>query len=240
MKFFNKIRYEMLKGKKLRNYLVYAVGEIILVVIGILIALWINNWNKGKEVANSNKILQEKVLDQLDKDINKIQNFRKDLDTLNNVYLKALGKNYDKIKVKQAALIPTILYEVYDLGLDKQNMKWIDNAQLDNSKASEHLINISDDYKLYFKNIDDLEHIIYKKISSNLEFLEATKPWYAELITDFKCNDDCVRYLLYSEEYKAKIASLRFLYINQYADLMKGYYYDLNRAKTKLENLLKG
>ena len=69
----------MLKGKKLRNYLVYAVGEIILVVIGILIALWINNWNKGKEVANSNKILQEKVLAQLKADIDLIDEFSRDL-----------------------------------------------------------------------------------------------------------------------------------------------------------------
>ena len=43
MKFFRKIRQQLVVEKKLRNYLLYAIGEIILVVIGILIALAINN-----------------------------------------------------------------------------------------------------------------------------------------------------------------------------------------------------
>ncbi len=55
----------MLEGKRLTNYIVYAIGEIVLVVIGILIALWINNWNKEQQVEQSNKNLQQKVLAQL-------------------------------------------------------------------------------------------------------------------------------------------------------------------------------
>lgn len=47
IKFFRKIRKQLLKEKKFWNYLVYAIGEIVLVVIGILIALWINNYNEN-------------------------------------------------------------------------------------------------------------------------------------------------------------------------------------------------
>lgn len=78
------------------------------------------------------------------------------------------------------------------MGLDQQNMNWIDNALLDNSKASEHLVTLSGTYKLYFKNIDDIENIIYKKFASNLEYLEATQPWYTKLLTDFRCENDCI------------------------------------------------
>ena len=45
-KFFRKIRLNLLSAGKTRNYLKYAIGEIILVVIGILIALQINNLNQ--------------------------------------------------------------------------------------------------------------------------------------------------------------------------------------------------
>jgi hypothetical protein len=44
--FFRKIRQKMLIENKFSKYLLYAIGEIILVVIGILIALSINNWNQ--------------------------------------------------------------------------------------------------------------------------------------------------------------------------------------------------
>jgi len=48
IKFFRKIRQNLLSEGKTGNYLKYAIGEIILVVIGILFALQINNWNNNK------------------------------------------------------------------------------------------------------------------------------------------------------------------------------------------------
>ena len=48
IKFFRKNRQETLTENKFGKYLTYAIGEIILVVIGILIALSINNWNQKK------------------------------------------------------------------------------------------------------------------------------------------------------------------------------------------------
>ena len=49
IKFFRKIRQKLLSENKLSKYLLYAVGEIVLVVIGILIALQINNWNENRK-----------------------------------------------------------------------------------------------------------------------------------------------------------------------------------------------
>jgi len=49
IKFFRKIRQRLLTENKFSKYLIYAIGEIILVVIGILIALQINNWNESNK-----------------------------------------------------------------------------------------------------------------------------------------------------------------------------------------------
>ena len=49
IKFFRKIRQKLVTEKRFSKYLIYAIGEIILVVIGILIALSINNWNEDKK-----------------------------------------------------------------------------------------------------------------------------------------------------------------------------------------------
>ncbi|RED44247.1 DUF6090 family protein [Seonamhaeicola aphaedonensis] len=51
IKFFRKIRQKLLSENKFSRYLIYAIGEIVLVVVGILIALAINNWN----INNANK-----------------------------------------------------------------------------------------------------------------------------------------------------------------------------------------
>ncbi|MBC8367628.1 hypothetical protein H8E52_09485 [bacterium] len=44
-RFFRTIRRDLIVRNRFTNYLLYALGEIVLVVIGILIALQINNWN---------------------------------------------------------------------------------------------------------------------------------------------------------------------------------------------------
>ena len=46
IKFFRKIRYQFLNEKKLNKYILYAIGEILLVVIGILIAVGIGEWRQ--------------------------------------------------------------------------------------------------------------------------------------------------------------------------------------------------
>ena len=49
IKFFRKIRQKLLTENKFSKYFIYAIGEIVLVVIGILIALQINTWNENKK-----------------------------------------------------------------------------------------------------------------------------------------------------------------------------------------------
>ena len=49
IKFFRKIRLNLLSAGKTGKYMKYAIGEIVLVVIGILIALSINNWNEERK-----------------------------------------------------------------------------------------------------------------------------------------------------------------------------------------------
>ena len=51
MRFFRNIRQKLASENKVMAYLRYAIGEILLVVIGILIALQINNWNEGRKDA---------------------------------------------------------------------------------------------------------------------------------------------------------------------------------------------
>ena len=58
IKFFRKIRFELMNKNKTTKYFKYAIGEIVLVIIGILIALQINNWNEyGKSVYQTNNYL---------------------------------------------------------------------------------------------------------------------------------------------------------------------------------------
>ncbi len=79
IKFFRKIRQNLLMENKTGRYLKYAFGEIILVVVGILIALQLNAW---KEENTENKIVKQfisSLVEDLKSDttsIRQIQKFR--------------------------------------------------------------------------------------------------------------------------------------------------------------------
>ena len=72
IKFFRKIRQRLLTENKFSKYLLYAIGEIILVVIGILIALQINNWNENQKLVKLEKELLREVKIGLESDYNLI------------------------------------------------------------------------------------------------------------------------------------------------------------------------
>lgn len=73
VKLFRNIRQKLLKEGKTFHYFKYAIGEIVLVVIGILIALQINNWNdERKERVLEKEYLMSLVTD-LEEDIKKIE-----------------------------------------------------------------------------------------------------------------------------------------------------------------------
>jgi NAD kinase len=60
-RFFSKIRYHLAAENRVAKYLRYAIGEILLVVIGILIALQVNNWNEQRK----NKLVEQQLLKAL-------------------------------------------------------------------------------------------------------------------------------------------------------------------------------
>jgi hypothetical protein len=66
IKFFRRIRQQLLSQSRFSKYLIYAIGEIALVVVGILIALQINNWNEDRlERLEETKLLQNLKVDFL-------------------------------------------------------------------------------------------------------------------------------------------------------------------------------
>jgi len=78
IKIFRKIRQKLLSENKFNKYLLYAIGEVFLVVVGILIALSINNWNEKVK----NKTSEQELL------ISLLQEFETNLEILNKTIQK--------------------------------------------------------------------------------------------------------------------------------------------------------
>ena len=69
IKFFRKIRQQLLAQNRFTKYLFYAIGEIILVVIGILIALQVNNWNQSRNDKKFEITMLQEIKSSLESDL---------------------------------------------------------------------------------------------------------------------------------------------------------------------------
>lgn len=101
---FRKIRQKLLSQNRVTRYLVYAFGEILLVVIGIFLAVQVNDWNesrKGQRIVASNTAI---LIENLETDLEKVKNVMVSIDSertvLNNFILRINGSyaNLDTVK----------------------------------------------------------------------------------------------------------------------------------------------
>jgi len=142
IEFFRKIRQNLLSEGKTGKYLKYAFGEIILVVIGILIALQINNWNENRKnkideadyycrILDDFKITEKLVNESLEGITNRIEISKKIIVDLNKTpNNKSEILNDFLITLRQNVFVPSnIAFE--DL-TSSGNLKLITDIQLKN------------------------------------------------------------------------------------------------------------
>ena len=100
MKFFRKIRLNLMAKNKTGKYLKYAFGEIVLVVIGILIALSINNWNENRKNKLTESEYYCKLLADFELDRQNISELYKEsehkIETSKRLLMELNNKNKDK------------------------------------------------------------------------------------------------------------------------------------------------
>ncbi|MBT8274093.1 MAG: hypothetical protein KJO77_09815 [Bacteroidia bacterium] len=76
--FFRNIRRSLLTDSRTKKYFKYAIGEILLIVIGILIALQLNNWNEIRKNRNSEQLLLSSLLIEMEENyeqLNKVMGY---------------------------------------------------------------------------------------------------------------------------------------------------------------------
>lgn len=116
IKFFHHIRQSLVKKNKFSKYLLYAIGEIILVVIGILIALSVNNWNQE----NKDHKLGEDYLLRIHRDLVQDTISFRQIIISNNAMREDIKRLFDTLyhgvhNVKQVKCMGSI----YDRALDQ-------------------------------------------------------------------------------------------------------------------------
>jgi hypothetical protein len=166
IKFFRNIRQSLLNEGKISKYFQYAIGEIFLVVIGILIALQINTWNENRK----NNGFEKEILTQIQENLKNdklvlediVTNFSKAVESSEKILNSSVSQSAeDSIKIWLGAIIQfdrfqplTNAYEVLKSnGLDKisnKKLRFLLGKYYDDE--SSHMVKSTNDIEITFNN----------------------------------------------------------------------------------------
>ena len=239
IKFFRRIRQKLLQENRFSKYLLYAIGEIVLVVIGILLALQINAWNeKQKQIKSSESALLE-LLQEVDSTAALIQ--RKNSVNLeaSEIMKRFLENGYtnptDSIKnrvvgysfayVPLQLAIPTIEREIGTNGviIDQEGLI----LELQKFK---NLLFVVEQQQFYLDNYWDQSLITFlKEQGLMLAFVGQA----GQVNTEARGLEE----LFYSEEFKDLVA-MEYFHVDAYAKTIVELEEQLKFIKEKLEMII--
>ncbi|WP_350289269.1 DUF6090 family protein [uncultured Croceitalea sp.] len=210
IKFFRKIRQRLLSENKFSKYLLYAIGEIVLVVIGILIALQINNWKEERKLKQQQKVVLKALYADFVANKELIQEgieehkYHKDLGL---TWIKLMRK--DTLNVQKTPFLDSLLfwgpeYKVIDF-IDASLNNVINSEKLDlveNTSLKQGLI----EYPLSINQYKDLEAVVrsivierirprneqYVSLAEMLNDSDSFPSDYTSLLKDRKLSNDYV------------------------------------------------
>jgi len=225
LKFFRTIRKKLIEQDNVRKYLLYAIGEILLVVIGILIALQVNNWNEQRKAENTSDITLHMLYAELEEAKSQVESSLE----VNKMFL-----NWTENYLNSEAYIDTLKSKPGRIfRLISSASITLDMPVLQKELSSEQLINDQNDLSLKLRSIkNEYDEAISIKLSAKDLWNSNVIGYFLDkrMLVNFNAwmtakdfDTDAVVALLYDEDYKNIVAmsnSINIQLVNIYERLL--------------------
>lgn len=223
MKVFRKIRYDLMGKNKTGEYLKYAIGEIILVVVGILIAFQLNNWNEDRKQQSKIKSVYLVIKSDLKYDVEKFDEIIKNMSILDTIFRKVIEKKMTNEDYQNCSSCRYILSGYQDVEIEKGGFKLlIDNSVLFESQSDSLFIKISKFYSYYDTEITASQKEMHTNFYDTWLNWKKNKPWYTDFNNGVK-NDEMILYMLNSWNYRNEVSAAYTLQYLVYLKQLKEY-----------------
>ena len=192
--------------KGLYKYILYGLGEIILVVIGILIAVSINNRNERKASENRLKSYLQVYQQDMVADTTVIAAVLKNVDERKEYFKKFLSdtvsaKDYQEKPQGFGLILSFSPFELQQKGINLLE-RYVNDSEIEqDTLISQILAN----HRTFDNLINETNIRIGEDISSSMEYLKTNQPWIADLLMGRVDNPDMLNYYL-SDNYRARLA----------------------------------
>ena len=239
IKFFRKIRFDLMEKNKTGKYLKYAVGEIILVVIGILIALSINNWNERRKLQNTLKSVYAIIKIDLLTDIKNIDKVLNGDARRDSLFRRVINKEMTKEDYLNCKNCSSILFGFPDLSLNTRGVKLLeDNSAVFNAHQDSLYVDIGIFYAHFNTELSVALDEVIIDYNDNISYFKNNKVWFKDYVNGVK-NDELMTYMLTSSDYLNRVNYFYLLYYRGYLGHLKNYrkqaHVLIEKLNTKIE-----
>jgi hypothetical protein len=156
--FFRKIRKKLADDNKPIKYLRYAIGEIVLVVIGILIALQINNWNQDRIEYKRTKILLSNLKLDVEENIKYLKDLQKSIE-IRKDYADFIIKSLENQKVTDSSMFITAMTRVGWIFNDSQKLATYNEIISSGNLAYINSENLKNELARYQSQAEEIQQI---------------------------------------------------------------------------------
>ena len=215
IRLFKKDKKKFINSRKIRNYLAYSIGEIILVVIGILIAVYINNWDLN-QLKQDNGVKALKIVKRdLQTEKYVLESFKKRYSYTRKYLIDILYNNKtDNLDSLKFHFGP---YVHYKMNSEYISLKSSGKLNLiSNSELRSKLVNFYEVYYSIYKELED-EHkfFIDKRVNDYFfnQFPSDTSNFVDSKFVKSKLNDQTFKKIL-----DQQITSLQYITENFYIE----------------------
>ena len=208
--FFRKIRRELLANSQTIRYLKYGIGEIILVVIGILIAIQVDNWNEDRIAAENTKVLFKQVSEELVQNIKNIDRNLNNMIRKDSLFFKVLikGVEYEDYKTSPGLFTFPFIYNRASLSGDdfKVLLEYKDNLTKHQDSI---LLKLKDLYGKRKKIVDLDDETQHNTQMDIRDEWRNEQEWFSILV-EGGMTDEMIQYALTDPFYRNDLHEMRF------------------------------
>ena len=212
IKFFKKARKKLLTENKFTKYLLYALGEIILVIIGILIALNINNKNEANKIENvflSNLLQVHEELKINIENATKSIIAYKEKDSLFGVSMSDTldVEDFKTTKNADGYYLTNIIFKVIQTTLFNSSFNNLNrNIEILPEKYNPILKTLDKVYLEKAQEVVDWNKIMMTEVLENEAKMINEQKWFSYYLKTDEVNDEAIEFLLNDPFYKNQVA----------------------------------
>jgi len=241
IKFFRKLRLKTIREHKVTRYFLYGIGEILLVTIGILIAVKINNINENRKQVEELQTIYTSIENDLNRDTIRLTEMNRNsdlIDSLTKIVFAGNVPSVDTINENNFSECYSCnsLFSSYDkFTANTAGLAALKEFENKSSAIQDSMtFKVLEFYSGRVELLNDLQSKVGDLALENLRSLEKYE-WYSDFASG-KFNKEAVKYFLTNSEYKNKLTTFYLLNTQNIGSYLKEYKMD---ARILLEEMEK-